>query len=141
MSVNKAILVGRLGQDPEKLVTGTGKTVTKLNVATNERWKDGSGQNQERTEWHRVVVWGPQAESCAQYLEKGRQVYIEGRIQTRQWEDKEGNKRYTTEIVAQRVQFLGSQSGASNRGSDSASSGTDTNQTPAFDAGPDDVPF
>ncbi len=140
MSVNKVILVGRLGADPEKLVTGSGKTVTKFNVATSEVWRDGGGQKQERTEWHKIVVWGAQAENCAQYLAKGRQVYLEGRIQTRQWDDKEGNKRYTTEVVAQRVQFLGSK--GESKGSDFTTT-ADTNATPSFnmDAGPDDVPF
>jgi len=144
MSVNKAILVGRLGADPEKLVTGSGKSVTKFNLATSEQWKDQSGQKQERTEWHRIVVWGPQADTCAEYLAKGRQVYLEGRIQTRQWEDKDGNKRYTTEVVAQRVQFLGSKSTGDNT-TEVAASTTDTNSTPAYDGGGDtgsgDVPF
>lgn len=141
MSVNKVILVGRLGADPEKTVTGSGKSVAKFNVATGEAWKDQSGQKQERTEWHRIVVWGSQAETCAQYLSKGRQVYIEGRLQTRQWDDKEGNKRYTTEVVAQRVQFLGSKSDGA--GGQSNFAAPDTNDTPAFDmdSGPDDVPF
>jgi len=142
MSVNKAILVGRLGADPEKLVTGSGKTVTKFNVATNEVWKDQSGQKQERTEWHKIVVWGAQAESCAQYLGKGSQIYLEGRIQTRQWDDKEGNKKYTTEVIAQKVQFLGSKGANAGSGSSDFAS-QDTGTTPSFnvDAGPDDVPF
>ena len=97
----------RLGQDPELRYTQGGAGVTTLNVATNENWVDKSGQKQERTEWHRVVVWGKQAENAAQYLKKGRQVFVEGRLQTRQWQDQSGNKRYTTEIVAQNVQFLG----------------------------------
>jgi single-strand DNA-binding protein len=141
MSVNKVILVGRLGADPEKLVTGSGKTVTKFNVATSESWRDGGGQKQEKTEWHKIIVWGAQAETCAQYLGKGRQVYLEGRLQTRQWDDKEGNKRYTTEVVAQRVQFLGSKSDGA-KSTDFAAP-ADTNATPSFDmdAGPDDVPF
>lgn len=144
MSVNKAILVGRLGADPEKLVTGGGKTVTKFNVATSEVWRDSSGQKQERTEWHKVIVWGQQAETCAEYLAKGRQVYIEGRIQTRQWDDKEGNKRYTTEIIAQRVQFLGSKSDGPGKSFETTSADVDVNSTPSLDAtpGPDpDVPF
>jgi single-strand DNA-binding protein len=143
MSVNKVILVGRLGADPEKAVTGSGKNVTKFNLATGETWKDKNGQKQERTEWHRIVVWGPQADSCASYLSKGRQVYIEGRIQTRQWDDKEGNKRYTTEVVAQNVQFLGSKNdGGARTTTDFASA--DVNATPSsfeMDTGPDDVPF
>lgn len=139
-SVNKVILIGNLGGDPEKRVTGNGQSVTTFNIATSERWTDKSGQKQERTEWHKIVVWGPQAESCAQYLAKGRQVFVEGRLQTRQWDDKEGNKRYTTEIVAQRVQFLGGPGGE--RRTESASTNTGTiDQTPELDIGAGDVPF
>ncbi len=143
MSVNKVILVGRLGTDPEKLVTGSGKSVAKFNLATSETWKDKSGQKQEKTEWHRIVVWGAQAENCAQYLSKGRQVYIEGRLQTRQWDDKEGKKRYTTEVVAQSVQFLGSKGDSSGRSVEFTSPSTGSDEAPAFDidAGPDDIPF
>ena len=137
MSVNKVIIVGNLGQDPDKRVTGTGQTVTNFTVATNERWTGKDGQKQERTEWHRVVVWGPQAESCAQYLAKGRQVYVEGRLQTRQWDDKEGNKRYTTEIVAANVQFL-----SNARGDTSSAPATKNAAMPGFTEGAmDDVPF
>ncbi len=143
MSVNKVILVGRLGTDPEKLVTGSGKSVAKFNLATSETWKDKSGQKQEKTEWHRIVVWGAQAENCAQYLSKGRQVYIEGRLQTRQWDDKEGKKRYTTEVVAQSVQFLGSKGDSPGRSVEFTSPSTGSDEAPAFDidAGPDDIPF
>jgi single-strand DNA-binding protein len=141
-SINKVILIGNLGADPEKRVTGTGQVVTNFNIATTDRWNDKSGQRQERTEWHRIVVWGQQAENCAQYLSKGRPVYIEGSLRTRQWDDKDGNKRYTTEIIAQRVQFLGSGTGGT--GSRGEAQGFDgpANSTP-FDAGPgpDDVPF
>jgi single-strand DNA-binding protein len=102
--VNKVILVGRLGQDPELRVTGSGSAVATLTLATSEVWvKDG--QKQERTEWHRVVVWGKQAESVKKYLAKGRAVYVEGKLQTRSWE-KDGEKRYTTEIIASAIQFL-----------------------------------
>jgi single-strand DNA-binding protein len=119
-SVNKAIIVGNLGADPELTQTSSGTSVCNLSIATNERWTDRSGQKQERTEWHRVVVFGRQAENCNRYLEKGRQVYIEGRIQTRKWEDKDGNNRYTTEIVALTVQFLsGGSSGGGGGGYDS----------------------
>ncbi len=111
-SVNRAIIVGNLGKDPEVRYTAGGSPVTNFTVATNDRWTDKSGQPQERTEWHRIVVWGKQAESCGQYLKKGRSVYIEGRIQTREWTNKEGQKQYTTEIVASQVQFLGSRSEA-----------------------------
>jgi single-strand DNA-binding protein len=107
MSVNKVILVGRLGQNPEVRYTPSGAAVANFSVATNESWMDKSGQKQERTEWHRVVVWGKLAELCAQYLTKGRQCYLEGRLQTRQWQDKDNQTKYTTEIQAQTVQFLG----------------------------------
>src|SRR5262245_63243816 len=106
MSVNKVILIGRLGQNPELRYTPSGMAVANFSVATNETWTDKSGQKQERTEWHRVVVWAKLAELCNQYLTKGRQVYVEGRIQTREWTDKEGGKRYTTEVIANQVVFL-----------------------------------
>lgn len=135
-SVNKVILIGNLGQDPEKRVTGTGQPVCTLNLATTERWTARDGQKQEKTEWHRVVVWGPQAESCSQYLSKGRQVYVEGRLQTRQWEDKEGNKRYTTEVVAQRIQFLGG------KRDEAGTNAAPSPHAPEFEtAQSDDVPF
>jgi single-strand DNA-binding protein len=105
--VNKVLLIGRLGNDPEVRYTTNGGAVANFNLATNESWTDKNGQKQERTEWHRVVIWGKMAELCGQYLSKGRQAYVEGRLQTREWNDKEGNKRYTTEIIAQSVQFLG----------------------------------
>lgn len=107
MSVNKVILVGRLGQNPEVRYTPSGSAVANFSVATNEAWTDKSGQKQERTEWHRVVVWGKLAELCNQYLQKGRQCYVEGRLQTREWTDKDGVKKYSTEVQAQTVQFLG----------------------------------
>lgn len=105
-SVNKAIVVGNLGADPEIRYTQSGAAVCNLRVATNEVWTDKEGTRNERTEWHRIVVFGKQAENCEKYLEKGRQVYVEGRIQTQEWEDRDGNTRYTTEIVATTVQFL-----------------------------------
>jgi single-strand DNA-binding protein len=115
-SVNKAIVIGNLGRDPEVRYTAGGQPVANFSVATNERWTDkATGQLQERTEWHRIVVWGKQAESCGEYLAKGRQVYVEGRIQTREWTDKEGKKVSTTEIVANQVVFLGSRDGAGAR--------------------------
>jgi len=107
MSVNKVILLGRLGQDPELKYTPGGSAVCNFSLATTESWTDKSGQKQEKTEWHRVVVWGKLAELCNQYLAKGRQAFLEGRLQTRSWDDKEGNKRYTTEILASTVQFIG----------------------------------
>ena len=106
-SVNRVILIGNLGRDPELRYTQSGQAVTNFSIATNEKWKDKEGQPQERTEWHRISVWGKPAENCAQYLQKGRSVYVEGRLQTRDWEDRDGNKRQTTEVVAQTVQFLG----------------------------------
>lgn len=109
-SVNKIILVGNLGADPEKRYLGSGQPVTNFRIATTDRWTDKQGNKQERTEWHRIVVYGPQAENCEKYLSKGRPVYVEGSIRTRQWQDQQGNNRYTTEVIAQRVQFLGSPS-------------------------------
>lgn len=116
-SVNKVILVGNLGADPELKYTPSGRPVCNLSVATNETWKKSKdGEKQERVEWHRVQVWGDQAENCQKYLAKGRSVYLEGKLQTRSWEDKDGKKRYTTEIVADRVVFLGGGDGASKSG-------------------------
>lgn len=107
--VNKAIVVGNLGRDPEMRYTPSGVPVATFSVATSEEWKDkDSGQKQERTEWHRIVAWRGLAEVCGKYLRKGSQVYIEGKIQTRSWEDRDGVQRYTTEIVAQNMQMLGS---------------------------------
>lgn len=107
-SLNKAMLIGNLGADPEVRYTASGSSVANFRIATTEVWNNRDGERQERTEWHRIVVWGKQAEHCGEYLSKGRSVYVEGRIQTREWEDKEGQKRYTTEINADRVTFLGS---------------------------------
>lgn len=105
--VNKVIIVGSLGNDPEVRANQSGSTVCNFNVATNEEWRDKQGEKQSKTEWHRIVVWGKLAEICGQYLTKGSQVYLEGKIQTRQWE-KDGVKQYTTEIVASEMQILGS---------------------------------
>jgi single-strand DNA-binding protein len=106
-SVNKVILIGNLGRDPEVRYTQNGTAVANFTLATNEVWNDKSGERQERTEWHRIVVWGKQAEIAREHLSKGKQVYIEGSIQTRQWDDREGNKRTTTEIKAQRLMMMG----------------------------------
>jgi single-strand DNA-binding protein len=114
MSVNKVMLIGRLGQNPELRYTQSGQPVCNFSLATSENWKDKGGQKQEHTEWHKIVVWGKLAEVCTQYLQKGRQAFIEGRIQTRQWQDQEGATRYTTEVLAQQVQFLGSNKEQSN---------------------------
>ncbi|HVP89293.1 MAG TPA: single-stranded DNA-binding protein [Casimicrobiaceae bacterium] len=120
-SVNKVILVGNLGRDPETRYTTGGDAVTNIRVATTDTWKDKNGEKQEKTEWHTVVFFGRQAEIAGEYLKKGRQVYIEGRLQTRKWQDKEGQDRYTTEIVADRMQMLGSREsgGASSAPADS----------------------
>lgn len=105
--VNKAIILGRLGADPDVRQTQGGTTVCNFNVATSESYTDRDGQRQERTEWHRIVAWGQLGELCGKYLTKGREAFIEGRIETREWEDKDGQKRYTTEIRALTVQFIG----------------------------------
>lgn len=114
--INKVILVGNLGSDPDLRSTPGGASVCEFSVATNESWKGKDGQTQDRTEWHKIIVWGRIAENCSKFLSKGRQVYVEGRLQTRSWEDKEGTKRYTTEIVARDVQFLGGGSGGAGGG-------------------------
>ncbi|MDG0817448.1 single-stranded DNA-binding protein [Bdellovibrio svalbardensis] len=145
MSVNKVIIVGRLGADPEVKAIGSGSTVARLNIATSESWvKDG--QRQEKTEWHRVTVWGKLAEICGKHLAKGRQVYVEGKLQTRQWEDQQGAKRYSTEIVASTVQFLGAANGErSTSNSQSSGGGDDFNfndfgPEPSFNSN-DEIPF
>ena len=122
-SVNKVMILGNLGQDPELRNTTSGKAVTTLRVATTDTWNDASGQRQERTEWHTIVVWGRSAENCKQYLAKGRAVFVEGRLQTRKWQDKEGHDRYSTEIVADRVQFVGGGGGGAERGAAGGRSG------------------
>jgi single-strand DNA-binding protein len=114
-SVNKVILVGNLGADAELRYTGGGMAVANFRLATTEVWKDKDGQKQEQTEWHRISLWGKQAEAVAQYLIKGKQVYVEGRIQTRKWQDKEGQDRYSTEIKADRVTLLGGGGGGGGR--------------------------
>jgi single-strand DNA-binding protein len=138
--VNKVIVIGRLGADPEVKTVSGGQTVARLSVATSENWTDKQGQKQERTEWHRIVVWGKLAELCGKYLNKGRQVYVEGRLQTRSWEDQQGQKRYTTEIVANTVQFLGGQGTGVAAQSDSDFGAQDFGPEPAFDNS-DEIPF
>ena len=156
-SVNKVILIGNLGAKPELKYLPSGQAVCELRLATNEQWTDKNQQKQERTEWHRVVVWGKTGENCAQYLDKGRSVYIEGRLQTRSWDDKtSGEKRYMTEIVANTVQFLGGGGGAGagegggaprgprgGGGGGGGSSGPDDFGPPPGGApgGDDDIPF
>lgn len=144
--VNKAIILGSLGQDPDIRYTASGAAVANISIATNEQWKNKeSGEMQERTEWHRVVFFGRLAEIVGEYLRKGSQVYVEGRIQTRKWQDKEGKDRYTTEIVASEMQMLGSKSGGTTASFDQSQQPQQS--TPAGAAkGPDDdfdddIPF
>jgi single-strand DNA-binding protein len=146
--VNKAILVGNLGADPEVRFTPGGQAVANFRIATSESWTDKSGQKQDRTEWHRIVVWGKLAELCGQYLAKGRQCYVEGRLQTREWMDKENHKNYTTEVVANSVVFLGSRDGATAGASRGRSNGSeDYGAPPPADpahnptSSEDDIPF
>ena len=141
-SVNKVILVGNLGKDPEVRFTPSGRAVAKFPIATTESWMDQENSRQERTEWHNIVVWGKQAESCGQYLAKGRQVFVEGSIRSRSYDDKEGNKRYITEIVAQRIQFLGGGGGGRGVGAESGSSaGGGFDEFGGGQIPEDDVPF
>ena len=161
MSLNKCMIIGNLGRDPEMRYTPSGQAVTQFSVATNRNFRDQQGEWQSETEWFRVVVWGDRGERAAEYLRKGHKVYVEGRIQTRQWEDQSGNKRYTTELIANRVQSLerrdrdgeppfpgdapGGYSGSSSQGAASAGgsgasgSGSSGPTTSAEDY--DDLPF
>ncbi len=134
--VNKVILVGNLGADPEMKYTPSGTPVCTFRLATSETFKDRDGNQQERTEWHRVVAWSKLAELCGQYLSKGRQVYVEGRLTTRSWDDQDGNKRYMTEVVARDVQFLGSGAGG---GSGSGGGSGEFGGPPPL--GDEDIPF
>lgn len=140
MSVNKVILLGRLGENPELKHTPSGQAVCNFSIATSESWTDKSGQKQEKTEWHRIVVWGKLAELCNQYLAKGRQAFIEGKLQTRSWDDQNGQKRYTTEILANTVQFIG---GAPNANNSLHSQEGENNYSPSpsSDFAADDIPF
>jgi single-strand DNA-binding protein len=138
-SVNKAILIGNLGADPELRYTPSGAAVANFNMATTEKWKDKDGQAQERTEWHRVILWNRQAEVAKEYLRKGSSVYIEGRIQNRSYDDKEGVKRYVTEIIGQRMQFLGGR--ATGGQSDSGPSEPPPSPPGNLDNEDDDLPF
>ncbi len=138
-SVNKVILIGNLGSDPELKYTPSGAAVTNFNVATNEVWNDKDGNKQERTEWHRVVLWRKLAEIAGEYLKKGSKVYLEGRLQTRSWEDKDGVKRYTTEVVADNMTMLDSKGDG---GSGVSSAPPASEAPPAADSGAeDDLPF
>ncbi|MEE8112678.1 MAG: single-stranded DNA-binding protein [Acidobacteriota bacterium] len=135
-SVNKVILVGNLGRDPEVRTTASGIRVANFPIATSSTWTDKNDQKQEKTEWHRIVVWGKQAEICERYLVKGKQVYVEGSLQTRSWDDRSGNKRYTTEVKAVRILMLGKpDSSTREAGPAAASPPTDSEFTD------DDIPF
>ncbi len=136
--INKAILIGNLGADPEMKYTQSGTALCTFRLATTEVFNDRDGNQQERTEWHRVVAWGKLGEICGQYLSKGRQVYVEGRIQTRSWDDQDGNKRYMTEINARDIQFLGGGAGGGQGGGGGGGYGSDMGGPPPPD---DDIPF
>jgi len=152
MSVNKFILVGNLGKDPELRYTASGTAVANFSLATTERYKDRDGNNQEKTEWHNIVAWRQLAEICGKYLTKGRQVYIEGKIQSRSYEDRDGNRRYITEIVADQMQMLGRPSDDNGGGGyqrreqrQERQSGQNQSQQPQYEEPPfnpdDDIPF
>jgi single-strand DNA-binding protein len=152
MSVNKVILVGRLGRDPETRYTGGGQAVANFSLATDETYRDKNGERQKRTEWHKIVVWGKQAEIAQQYLKKGSLIFIEGRIQSREWQDKEGQKRTSFEIVATNFRMLGGRAdGAASGGFSAGSRSEEHDQSAATDelaggaSGPeisdDDIPF
>ncbi len=154
-SVNKVILIGNLGRDPETRYMPDGGAITNISVATTDVWKDKNGEKQEKTEWHRVAFFGKLAEIAGEYLKKGSQVYVEGRLQTRKWQDKDGNDKYTTEIVADRMQMLGSRQGmggaAPDRDAAGEREGGSAPRAPAakpaakaggkFDDFEDDIPF
>jgi single-strand DNA-binding protein len=147
--VNKVIIVGNLGNDPDTKYMPSGSAVTNLSVATNESWKDKqTGEQKERTEWHRVAMFGRLAEIAAEYLRKGSMVYIEGKLRTRKWQDKQGNDRYSTEIIADEMQMLGGRSGAGAPAMDGGSGGPPPGPPPAGGGEPggsgdfdDDIPF
>ena len=137
-SVNKVILVGRLGQNPEVRYAPSGTAVANFSVATSEKWKDKNDQKQEKTEWHRIVVWGKLAELASQYLHKGSLCYIEGSLQTRQWQDKDGQTKYTTEVKATTLQFLDTKGGKSSEGGSNEGQNHEDNMP---QGGEDDIPF
>ena len=137
-SVNKVILLGNLGRDPEVRFTQGGTPVANFTMATTDRWSDPSGEKKEKTEWHRIVVWGKQAEIAGEYLKKGRPVFVEGSLQTREWTDREGNKRYTTEVRAQRLQLLGR---PDDRGASAGAAPAEETGEPSGGFAEDDIPF
>ncbi|HXN73832.1 MAG TPA: single-stranded DNA-binding protein [Candidatus Acidoferrales bacterium] len=137
MSVNKVILVGRLGRDPETRYTGGGQAVANFSLATDETYKDKSGERQKRTEWHKIVVWGKQAEIAQQYLKKGSLIFVEGRIQSREWQDKEGQKRTSFEIVANNFRMLGGRADGAAAGAGSSHTGAQGRASdPDMEGGP-----
>ncbi len=144
-SVNKVILVGNLGRDPEVRRMPSGDAMVNLSIATTDTWKDKGGERQEKTEWHRVVMFGRVAEVAGEYLKKGSQAYFEGRLQTRKWADKEGQDKYTTEVVADRMQMLGSRSGSGGGGGGESQSSVKSSGSSEFSGGlddlEDDIPF
>jgi single-strand DNA-binding protein len=141
-SVNKVILVGNLGKDAELRYTPGGAPVATANLATTEVWNDRtSGQRQEKTEWHRVIIWGKTAESLSEYLTKGKQIYVEGRLQTRSWDDKDGNKRYTTEVRADRVVLLSGAGRGAASADRSEAPAADDHHKEAVEITDDDIPF
>jgi single-strand DNA-binding protein len=146
-SVNKVILIGNLGADPETRYLPNGDAVTNIRIATTEAWKDKSGEKQEHTEWHRIAFFGKQAEIAGEYLKKGSPVYVEGRIRTRKWQDKDGQDRYSTEIVADRMQLLGSRGGGADTiaREPAAAAAAQTKPAPRrddpFKGVEDDIPF
>jgi len=141
-SVNKVILIGNLGRDPELRYAASGDAIASFSIATTDNWKDKDGQKQERTEWHRISVFGKLAEICGEYLKKGAPVYVEGKLQTRKWQDKEGNERQTTEVVADRMQMLGGRSAASENEQPSVTEAKPNEQKAgAFDDFESDIPF
>ncbi|MFN8639948.1 MAG: single-stranded DNA-binding protein [Dehalococcoidia bacterium] len=139
--LNKAMVIGHLGADPEMRYTANGNAVTTFNVATSRQFSGPDGERREETEWFRVVTWNRLAETCSQYLSKGRLVYVEGRMQTRSWEGQDGQKRYTTELIAQEVKFLGGRDGGGGGGGGRYSAGLPVGADAEGDIEPDDLPF
>ena len=139
--INKVILIGNLGADPELKYTPSGSAVSNFTLATNESWMDGKGERQEKTEWHRIVVWGKLAEICNEYLKKGSKVYIEGRLQTRSWDGQDGAKRYTTEIVAREMQMLDSREGGRGEEWSGSEAAPPSGSAPEGARDDDDLPF
>lgn len=136
-SVNKVIIVGNLGKDPEMKFMPNGKAACNFSVATTDKWKDKSGEQQERTEWHRIATFDKLAEICGEYLKKGSQVYVEGKLTTRKWQDKDGQDRYTTEVIADRMQMLGARS----EGAQKPATEAPAKKAQGFQDMDDDIPF